>query len=55
MSFLLLQELVDKSHNIFITGLSLPVHDPAWLSILLWTVGGFAVFYYFPPSPNGLK
>ncbi len=36
----------------FIAGRSSQVHDPAWLSILLWTVGGFAVFHYFPPSPN---
>ncbi|MGA7853194.1 MAG: type II CAAX endopeptidase family protein [Candidatus Acidiferrales bacterium] len=42
------------TYNIFITGRSLPLHDPPWLSILLWTVGGIALFRYFPSSPNGV-
>jgi membrane protease YdiL (CAAX protease family) len=42
------------TYNIFITGRSMPVHDPAWLSILLWTAAGFALFHYFPLSPNGV-
>lgn len=42
-------------YNIFILGQSLPVHNPRWLSILLWAVAGFVLFYFFPtPSPDDL-
>jgi membrane protease YdiL (CAAX protease family) len=40
-------------YNMFIIGGTFPVPNPRWLTILLWSVAGFAVFRFSPPpSPT---
>jgi membrane protease YdiL (CAAX protease family) len=38
------------SYNIFTTSWSLPIHNPLWLTFLLWTVAAFVLFHYFSPA-----
>ena len=40
------------SYNAFLAVPSLPIHNPLWLTRLLWLIAGFLLFYFFtPPSP----
>jgi hypothetical protein len=39
------------AYNAFLTSRSLPIHNPLWLTDLLWVLAGFVLLRFFlPPS-----
>jgi len=46
--------IAHAAYNAFLTSQSLPIHNPLWLTFLLWAIAGVALFRFFPALPPAI-